>query len=86
MAGPVPLIDEISYKQDFSERLRMAMGKKDMRATELARLIEVNPSGNTIRDYMRGYTMPSPLILSKICVALNCDANWLLGIRKDKML
>ena len=65
------------YARAFSKRLRRAAVERDMTNKEIAAAADINRTA--ISAYLNGKTLPTAFTLAKLCVALGCDANVLLG-------
>lgn len=61
----------------FQERLNEALDKKDMKASELARLSGVNEGA--ISQYRKGKYKASQQTLDRLAAALNVSIPWLMG-------
>ena len=68
------------YKDGFARRFRIACAQCDMKYIEVAKAIGTSTSA--IYSYAHAERLPSAYTLSKIAIALNIDANKLLGIRR----
>ena len=67
--------------QAFAERLRIAVersGLSQSKISDLADITEVSMS-----RYMAGQRIPHPIILARLCTAIGCDADWLIGRREN---
>ncbi len=62
--------------EGFTDRLLLAIGKKDIYITELARLIGMHRS--TIYSWMTGVSSPDAASLAAICRVLDVSADWLI--------
>ena len=68
------------YAKAFSKRLRRAAVERDMTNKEIAARAELHTC--TVSAYLNGKAIPTAFVLAKLCVALGCDANVLLGTTK----
>ena len=73
-------ISRDEYAKAFSKRLRRAAIERDMSGKEIAAAAGINRTA--ISAYLNGKTIPTAFVLAKLCVALGCDANVLLGTTK----
>ena len=73
-------ISRDEYAKAFSKRLRVTVADRNMTNKELAAKAEVNR--NIVSSYLNGKAIPTAFVLAKLCVALGCDANVLLGTTK----
>lgn len=62
---------------DFSERLKNALLKRNILASDLANMTGVSRA--SISQYINGNRTPSPAMTKKIADALNVDYWWLIG-------
>lgn len=62
----------------FRERLEHAIAVRHMSAWSVAR--EAGLSYECVRRYQRGIHMPDSAALVKLCRALSCSADYLLGL------
>jgi len=65
------------YAKAFSKRLRRAAVERDMTNKEIAYKADLHVG--TVSAYLNGKAIPTAFVLAKLCVALGCDANVLLG-------
>ena len=68
------------YAKAFSKRLRVVAVESDMTNKEIAAKAELNRTA--VSAYLTGKSIPTAFVLAKLCVALGCDANVLLGTTK----
>ena len=68
--------------QNISERLSEAIRQSGMKQTELAQKIGVRQQ--QISSYLKGITLPSLDTLSRLCTALDLDANEILCVERPK--
>ena len=68
------------FKRHFAHRLRVAIAVADMTPNALSEMTGIN--NTSIYDWIHGEHTPNAHRLAQICVALNVDANKLLGIRR----
>ena len=73
-------ISRDEYARAFSKRLRRAAVERDMTNKEIAARADLHTC--TVSAYLNGKAIPTAFVLAKLCVALGCDANALLGLRK----
>ena len=69
---------EQRYRKGFATRLRSIFAGRDYTVNEFARDIGINST--CMYAYINGKQLPTAYTLAKICAALECDANELLGI------
>lgn len=60
------------------ERLKELMTERDMNASDLAKVLEVNPA--TTSRYLNGISLPSFDHLAKILEYFDCSADFLIGL------
>ncbi len=68
--------------QDISEKLAEAILQGGTTQTELAQKIGVRQQ--QISSYIKGHTLPSLDTLSRLCTALDLDANEILCVERAK--
>lgn len=73
------------YKEEdikqFQKRIRLVMGIRGYSKTELANKLGVSRA--TVSKYVQGKAAPTIFILRKICDAIGCSSDYLLGISDD---
>ena len=62
----------------FAERLRKVLDELEMSQLDLA--AEIDMARNTVNQYCTGSKTPSLEVFYRICLALNQDANYMLGL------
>lgn len=67
---------------DISKRLAEAIMQSGMTQTEIAGRIGVRQQ--QISSYIKGKTLPALDTLSKLCTALDLDANEILCVEREK--
>ncbi len=70
------LLNNIRY--NLSEKIK----NSDFTQTEIAHILNINPA--TVSHYVKGNKLPSLDTLSKLCAALDLDANDILCINDNK--
>lgn len=71
--------------KDFSDKIRLLRISKSMNQKELAKTVGI--SQPFLSDIEKGKRKPSIDVLQKLCDALSCSADYLLGIQdKSSML
>lgn len=68
----------VEVKQDFKERLKIAMDLRDVKAVDIARMLGVKEG--TISHYRSGYSKPKKDRLVKLANILMVDPAWLMGL------
>ncbi len=68
--------------QDISKKLSEAIRQSGIKQTELAEKIGVRQQ--QISCYINGHTLPSLDTLSRLCTALDLDANEILCVERPK--
>ena len=71
----------IEMKEDFGNRLRLALKVKRMTQQELSERTGITKGA--ISEYCNGKYLPKFENLSKICIALDIKMESLMGIKKD---
>ena len=66
----------------FGERLEVAMAYSGVSAAQLARRCEVGSS--TVAHWLQARANPQAELLRRICLELDLDPTWLLGIDKRR--
>jgi transcriptional regulator with XRE-family HTH domain len=66
---------------DFAVRLIRERNKHQITTAELARRIETR--GSVVWMWEAGRVLPTGKLLIKVCKALNCSADYLLGLSDD---
>ena len=64
------VVNEKRFNQVFSRNLQAIMLKRDIRQSELARLMDV--SSATMSDWYNGNKTPRPAHIDQLCDILNC--------------
>ena len=59
-------------------RLKEEIEKSGKSQSEIAR--QINVKQQTVNDYVRMKSFPAPDTLAKLCIYLDLDANYILGI------
>ena len=72
-------IRQIKMKS-FATRLSYSLDKSGMSQRKLSEITGITEV--SISRYMNGKRLPHPIVLEKICTALNCDVDWLIGREK----
>jgi DNA-binding transcriptional regulator LsrR (DeoR family) len=62
----------------FAERLLVALTAREMSQSRLAEAMGISRS--TITGWLKYHKLPDAFLLAKICTALGCSADWLLGL------
>lgn len=62
----------------FALRLKTIRERRGLMQRDLGERLEINP--NRISNWELGYNFPTLDVFRKLCVALNCSANDLLGL------
>ena len=65
----------------FVERLQAALDQRQMSQSQLATALEVSRS--TITGWLRYGKLPDAYLIRRLCLALDCSADWLLGLEKN---
>lgn len=68
----------VDVKQDFKERLKIAMDVRDIRAVDIARMLNVKEG--TISHYKSGYSKPKRDRLVELANILMVNPAWLMGL------
>jgi len=68
------------YRTAFAKRLRLMLVMHDTNAHKLSQACGFK--GTQIYNWTAGEALPNAYSVAKMAVALGCDANELLGIRK----
>ena len=74
--------DTTQYRLAFAKRLRKAAFERNVKLTELAKRVELSTA--SIYEYANGKVLPNAMVAAQIALALDIDANWLLGIRRNR--
>ena len=67
-------------QQTFSERLKVAMGSKNMKQTDLIHAAETlgfKLGKSQVSQYVSGKTIPRPDVMAALAQTLNVSAAWL---------
>lgn len=67
--------------QAFAERFRQAVRRSGLSQAKIADLADITEV--SISRYMAGARIPHPIILAKLCTAIGCDVDWLIGRREN---
>ena len=76
--------DRILTRAEFGKRLGNLIRKKGWSQSELARRAKIGR--DSISQYVRGRSVPSPIFLEKICKALNTKPDELFQIMMHKVM
>lgn len=68
--------DNLAY-QAFAARLRSAVERSGLSQSQIADLANITEV--SMSRYMAGSRVPHPIILARLCTAVGCDADWLIG-------
>jgi len=63
----------------FAQRLKEIRKEKGLLQEHLANKLDVR--GSTVGNWETGYREPSLDMVRRICIVLECDANYLLGVK-----
>lgn len=68
-------------KKVFSERLRYIMTVRNIRQKDLVEKLKINKS--QVSSYVNGRYIPNSDTLHQLCIYLNCEVSWLLGMGEN---
>ena len=74
----------MSYKKEFSKRLKEVFKASGKTQKEIARAAKITP--NQLSYYLAGMSTPSLATFCRLCDALDVEAEKLLGITKKSTL
>ena len=74
--------DECFSRAEIGRRIKVMMTHRNMTFSEIARVAGTDP--NKSRLWATGESSPSVLSLFRLCRALNCSADYILGLREEK--
>ncbi len=74
----MPRRTDRAFTETFCRRLRVAMACKEMNSADIMRNSKLGSS--QISEYLNGHICPKADTLKELCMALDCSADFLLGL------
>ena len=66
----------------FAKRLKEIRVENELTQKELAKILQT--TDDSIYSWEKGRSQPSLEMLRKICIELNADADYLIGVKEDE--